>query len=119
MKKFQIKKLAESIVKYDYLSNESFYWISNNFSKKDMKIFIYFLSKFINDYNVFVNFAGELDNINKKKIENMFKNKKIIFNRDDEHIISGICFKYNDFILDCSIPHIIKNILENIKKRLL
>jgi F0F1-type ATP synthase delta subunit len=119
MKKFQIKKLAESIIKYDYLSNECFDWICNNFSKKDMRIFVCFLSKFINFYTVFVSFAGELNNVDIKEIKNIFKNKKIIFNRDDEHIISGICFKYNDFILDCSISYVVKNILKNIKKRLL
>ncbi|MDR1928602.1 MAG: F0F1 ATP synthase subunit delta [Endomicrobium sp.] len=115
---FQIKELAKSIVKYDHLSDEDFLWISMNFSKKDLKLLMFFLAKEIKNKKVLINFAGEFSEIKKEIIINLFKNKTIMFNRDDKNIICGMYIEYEDFILDYSVSGTIKKMFDTLRKRL-
>ena len=48
----------------------------------------------------------------------MFPNKKILFKRDDDNILGGVRFEYDDFILDYSISRVIERILKDIKENL-
>ncbi|MDR2396136.1 MAG: F0F1 ATP synthase subunit delta [Endomicrobium sp.] len=118
MKRLQIKELVWSIVKYDELSEKNLNWIISNFSRKELKLFMMLLFKEIKNNNILVNFAGTLSETNKNKILEMFPDKKIIFNRDDETLVGGICLEYGDFVFDCSVSATIKRILNVIKEAL-
>ncbi|MDR1418228.1 MAG: F0F1 ATP synthase subunit delta [Endomicrobium sp.] len=118
MKRSQIKEIAKSIVKYNELSEKDLKWIISNFSRKELKLFIMLLSKEIKSNNVLISFAGDLSDLNKNKFLKMFPNKKIVFNRDDEALIGGVCLEYGDFIFDCSVNMTVKRILNVIKERL-
>jgi F-type H+-transporting ATPase subunit delta len=118
MKRAQIKELTESIVKYDELSEKDLKWICSNFSRQDIKLFLLLLSEEIKNNNVRVSFAGELNDMVKGKIIDMFPNKKIWFERDDENIVGGMRFEYGDFIGDYSVSGIIKRTLNEIRENL-
>jgi F-type H+-transporting ATPase subunit delta len=76
------------------------------------------LLKKIKIKNVVVSFAGELSNIDRKKITMKFSNKNILFKRDDYNIIGGMRFEYADFVLDCSVSGILKRTLNAIRENL-
>ncbi|MDR1784346.1 MAG: hypothetical protein LBQ99_01225 [Endomicrobium sp.] len=118
MKKLRIKELVDSIVKYGHLPSKYFDWIFSNFSRQELKLFSNLLSKGIKYNNVIVSFSGKLSDINKKKINMMFRNKKILFRQDDNNIVGGVRFEYDDFILDYSISGTIEKILKDIKENL-
>ncbi|MDR1511569.1 MAG: hypothetical protein LBS15_02175 [Endomicrobium sp.] len=118
MKRLRIEELVDSVIKYDYLSSKCWDWIFLNFSREELKVFSNLLSKGIKHNNVVVSFSGELSDLNKKKINMMFHNKKILFKRDDSNIIGGIRFEYDDFILNYSISGTIERILRDIKENL-
>jgi F0F1-type ATP synthase delta subunit len=118
MKRSQIKEITKSIVKYDELSENDLKWITSNLSRKELKLFMMLLSKEVKDNNVSISFAGSLSDINKNKFLEMFPNKKVIFNRNDESLIGGVCLEYGDFIFDCSVSTTVKRILNAIKERL-
>ncbi|MCA6072495.1 MAG: hypothetical protein LE178_03030 [Endomicrobium sp.] len=116
MKRSQIKDIAKSIVTHNELSEKNLSWICSNFSRQELKLFIRLLSREIKDNNVVASFAGELSDANKKKITDMFPNKRISFERDDMTIAGGIRFEYSDFVLDYSVTGIVKRILNAIVK---
>jgi len=119
MKKSQIKELAESIIRYDGLSEEKdLNWLFANLSRQELKLLISLLSKEIKYNNVTVSFSGQLSDIDKNKIAVMFPDKKILFKRDDDNIIGGVRFEYYDFILDYSISGTIQRILNGIRENL-
>jgi F-type H+-transporting ATPase subunit delta len=118
MKNSQIKKLADSIVKYDGLSTRSLEWIFSSFAKKELKTFKNLLLKRIKDNSVVVSFSGELSDESKKRIGLMFPSKRIYFKRDDKNIVAGMCFKYGDFVMDFSISGAVERILNSIRERL-
>jgi F-type H+-transporting ATPase subunit delta len=118
MKRSKIRELTKSIVKYDELSVKDLEWISSNLSRQELKLFMRLLSKEIKDNTVTVSFAGGLNYENKKKINDMFPNRKILFKRDDESISGGVRFEYGDFVLDYSVSGIIKRILKGIRESL-
>ena len=116
MKRSQIENIAKSIVTHDELSEKNLNWIYSSFSRQELKLFIRLLSREIKDNNVIASFAGELNDVNRKKITAMFPNKKISFKRDDMAIAGGIRFEYSDFVLDYSVTGIVKRILNAIVK---
>jgi F-type H+-transporting ATPase subunit delta len=118
MKRSKISELAKSIVKYDELSTKDLEWIFSNLSRQELKLFMRLLSKEVKDNTVTASFADELSCENKKKINAMFPNKKILFKRDDENISGGVRFEYGDFILDYSVFGIIERILNGIRENL-
>ena len=118
MKRSQIKELVNSIIKYDELNIKDLKWILANLSRQELKLFMRLLLKEIKDNSVTASFAGELSDINKKKIIAMFPNKKILFKRDDENISGGVRFEYGDFVLDYSVSGIVKRILNDIRESL-
>jgi len=118
MKISQIKELVESIVKYDELSGKDLEWLFSNFSRQDLRLFVHILSKEIKYNSVTASFAGELSDINKRRIIAMFPDKKISFKRDDKNIIGGVHLEYGDFVLDCSVSGIVKRILNGIRENL-
>jgi hypothetical protein len=118
MKRSQIRELTKSIIKYGELSEKDLKWVTSKFSRKELKLFMMLLSKEIKDNNVSVSFAGNLSDINKNKFLEMFPNKNVTFNRDDESLIGGVCLEYGDFVLDCSVNATVKRILNAIKERL-
>jgi F-type H+-transporting ATPase subunit delta len=118
MKRSKVRELAKAIVKYDELSTKDLEWIFLNLSRQELKLFMRLLSKEIKDHTVTASFAGELSCENKKKINAMFSNKKILLKRDDENISGGVRFEYGDFILDYSVSGIIKRILNGIRENL-
>lgn len=118
MKRSKIREFTKSIVKHDELSTKDLEWIFSNFSRQELKLFMRLLSKEIKDNTVTASFAGELSYENKKKINAMFPNRKILFKRDDENISGGVRFEYGDFVLDYSVSGIIKRILNGIRENL-
>ncbi|GMO64305.1 MAG: hypothetical protein Nk1A_0560 [Endomicrobiia bacterium] len=118
MKRLRIKELADSVVKYDHLSPKYLDWIFSNLSRQELKLFSNLLLKGIKCNNVTVIFSGKLSGINKEKINMMFPNKKILFKQDDDNIVGGVRFEYDDFILDYSISGVIERILKDIKENL-
>ncbi|GHT60623.1 hypothetical protein AGMMS49531_06670 [Endomicrobiia bacterium] len=118
MNRLQIKELAASIVKHDELSEKDLNWICSNLSRQDIKLFMCLLSEEIKNNAVRVKFAGELSDVNKRKIVTMFPNKKILFERDDDSIVGGLRFEYGDFILDYSVSGIVKRTLNAILNQL-
>jgi F-type H+-transporting ATPase subunit delta len=118
MKRSQIKELATSIVKHDELSEKDLNWVYSNLSRHDLKLFMRLLSEEIKNNAVAASFAGELSDVNKKKIIAMFPNKKISFKRDDMAIAGGVRFEYGDFVLDYSVSGVVKRILNAIVNQL-
>ncbi|MDR3071544.1 MAG: hypothetical protein LBU29_03025 [Endomicrobium sp.] len=118
MKRLQIKELVTSIVKYEGFSEENLDWVCSTFSKQDLRLFIYLLAKEIKSNSVTVSFAGELSDVNRMRITNMFPNRKILFKRDDANIGGGVCFEYDDFVLDCSVAWMVTRTLNTIRERL-
>ncbi|OEG69350.1 hypothetical protein ATZ36_10090 [Candidatus Endomicrobiellum trichonymphae] len=106
------------MLKYGELSTKDLEWIFSNFLRQELKLFMRLLSKEIKDNTVTASFAGELNYENKKKINDMFPNRKILFKRDDENISGGVRFEYGDFVLDHSVSGIIKRILNDIRENL-
>ncbi|MDR1400966.1 MAG: hypothetical protein LBI98_01450 [Endomicrobium sp.] len=118
MRRLKIKEIADSIIRYGYLNPKYFNWICSNLSRQELKLFSNLLSKGIKYSNVIVSFSGELSDINKKRINMMFPNKKILFKQDNGNIVGGVRFEYDDFILDYSISGIIEKFLKDIKENL-
>lgn len=118
MKISQIKELVDSIIKHDELSIKGLDWILSNLSRQELKVFMRLLSKEIKNSSVTASFAGELNDVNKRRITAMFPNKKILFKRDDENISGGVRFEYGDFVLDYSVSGIVKRILNDIRESL-
>lgn len=120
MKRLRIKELADSVTKCGYLCQKHLDWIISNFSRQELKLFSNLLSKGskYNYNNVIVSFSGKLNDTHKKKINMMFQNKKIIFKQDDDNIIGGVRFEYDDFILDYSISGTVERILNDVKENL-
>jgi F-type H+-transporting ATPase subunit delta len=118
MKRSKIREFVKSIIKYDELSTKDLEWIFSNLSRQELKLFMRLLSKEIKDNTVIASFAGELSYENKKKINAMLPNKKILLKRDDENISGGVRFEYGDFVLDYSVSGIIKRILDDIRENL-
>jgi F-type H+-transporting ATPase subunit delta len=118
MRRSKISELAKSIVEYDELSAKGLEWIFSNLSRQELKLFMRLLSKEIKNGTVIASFAGELSCENKREINAIFPNKKILLRRDDENISGGVRFEYGDFILDCSVSGIIKKILNGIRENL-
>ncbi|MBQ3833972.1 MAG: hypothetical protein II816_00420 [Elusimicrobia bacterium] len=65
MEKQQIKQLALSIIEDGEISEKSFNWIMNNFSKKDMKLFIGYFNAAFKETNVISNATSNLSLITK------------------------------------------------------
>ena len=118
MKRLRIEELANCVIKYDNLSSKYLDWIFSNLSRQELKLLSKLLSKGIKHNKAIVNFSGKLNNINKEKINAMFPNKKVLFKQDDDNILGGIRFEYDDFILDYSISGVIERILKDIKENL-
>ncbi|MDR0401726.1 MAG: hypothetical protein LBH27_01855 [Endomicrobium sp.] len=118
MKKLIIKKLSNSIIKYNYLSKNYLNWVLLNFSNTELRLFSNTLSNAIKHNNVIVRFSGKLNDIDRNKIKIIFKNKNILFKKNDSNIICGISFEYNDFILDFSVLGAVTKILNNIKENI-
>ncbi len=118
MKRAQIKEISKSIVDAGSLSEKDLQWIFKHFSRNDLKLFMRFLSEDIKNKNVTAFYAGDIDNTNKKKIEELFPEKKITFKRDDESLGAGLRFEYADYVLDYSLSGIIKRILNGIRESL-
>jgi F-type H+-transporting ATPase subunit delta len=118
MKKSQIEKFADSIVKYDGLSSRGLEWVFSSFTKQELRMFRNLLLKKIKNNSVIVSFSGELSDENKEKIALMFPNKKICFKHDGKNIIAGMCFEYGDFVLDCSISGAVERVLSSIREKL-
>jgi F-type H+-transporting ATPase subunit delta len=76
------------------------------------------LSKAIKYNSVTASFAGELSDVNKRKIIAMFPDKKILFKRDDKNIVGGMRLEYGDFVLDYSVSGIVGRILNGIRESL-
>lgn len=118
MKKTFIKELAESVVKYEGLSDKDLNWILSNLSRQELKLFLRLLNNEIKSGNVTVYHAGNLDIQKENRIRTLFKDKKVHFKRDDEDLGAGIRFEYGDFILDYSISGILNRILNSIRESL-
>jgi F-type H+-transporting ATPase subunit delta len=118
MKKSQIEKFADSIIKYDGLSARDLEWVFSSFTRQELRTFRNLLLKKIKDNSVVVSFSGELSDVDKKKIALMFSNKKIYFKRDDKNIVAGMRFEYGDFVMDCSISGAVERVLNSIREKL-
>ena len=107
MKKFQIKELAASAVKYGGFSNEAFAWVLKNFSKSELRFFVNALAREIKNSLVSVSHAGEAPASVQKKLAALFSDKKTEFKRDDS-LGAGLMLEYGDYVLDCSVRAMIK-----------
>ncbi|MDR2772014.1 MAG: hypothetical protein LBB93_00930 [Elusimicrobiota bacterium] len=116
MKKIQIKELAQSIAANDGIDDNGLKWISEKFSRNELKMFLRFLSKEIKDNKVTAFFGGDINEEGKNKVLSLFPNKKVVFKRDDNLVGAGIRIEYGDFVLDYSISGIVKRILSRIRE---
>lgn len=118
MEKQQIKQLALSILEDGEVSEKSFNWIMNNFSKNDMKLFVGYFHSAFKDKNVIVRYAGTPSDAVKEKISKMFPGKKLIYVKDDKEIGAGIRLEFGDYILDYTVTNMIIKIMKGIRESL-
>lgn len=83
-------------------------FILNSLTKKEMKLFIRKLKKINSEMNVVVKFEGNLSTGVKKDIENMYKGKKVSYEKD-KSLGGGIMIIDNDMIVNYNIKDMIGN----------
>ena len=118
MKKQQIKQLAQAIVSEGEISENVSKWLLNNLTKAEMKLFVKYLSAEIKEFTVIAKYAGEPSDEVKNKIRQMFRDKNIVYIRDDKEIGAGIKLEFGDYILDYTVSAMIVKIMKGIKERL-
>ena len=118
MKKQQIKQLALSIVEQGEVSSGISQWILNNLQKRELKLFINYLSRALKESIVVVKYAGDATSVIKNKIQKMFPAKKLVYVRDDEQIGAGIKIEFGDYILDYTVTNMIIKIMKSIRESL-
>ncbi|MDR2708512.1 MAG: hypothetical protein LBC07_00850 [Elusimicrobiota bacterium] len=117
MKKAQIKELAQSIVSYDGITDETLNWILSKLNRSQLKIFLAFLTTAVKNKNVNIFYAGEISQGDKDKVFSLFSpEKKFVFIKDDESVVAGVRIEYGDFVLDYSVAQIVKRILSSIRE---
>ena len=118
MKKQQIKQFAQAIVSEGEISENVSKWLLNNLTKAEMKLFLKYLSAEIKEFTVIAKYAGEPSDEVKNKIRQMFRDKNIVYIRDDKEIGAGIKLEFGDYILDYTVSAMIVKIMKGIKERL-
>ncbi|MEA5001074.1 MAG: hypothetical protein VB017_04235 [Endomicrobiaceae bacterium] len=118
MKKQQIKQFAQAIVSEGEISENVSKWLLNNLTKAEMKLFVKYLSAEIKEFTVIAKYAGEPSDEVKNKIRQMFRDKNIVYIRDDKEIGAGIKLEFGDYILDYTVSAMIVKIMKGIKERL-
>lgn len=118
MKKQQIKQFAQAIVSEGEISENVSKWLLNNLTKAEMKLFVKYLSAEIKEFTVIAKYAGEPSDEVKNKIRQMFRDKNIVYIRDDKEIGAGIKLEFGDYIIDYTVSAMIVKIMKGIKERL-
>ena len=118
MKKQQIKQLAVSIIKSGEVTDEVSKWIFNNLTKNDIKILLSYMVASIKSNTVFVKYAGQASDTVKNKIQKMFPDKSIIYNRDDKDVVAGVKLEFGDYILDYTLYNMVDKIMKDIRESL-
>ena len=118
MQKQQIKQFAQAIVSEGEISENVSKWLLNNLTKAEMKLFVKYLSAEIKEFTVIAKYAGEPSDEVKNKIRQMFRDKNIVYIRDDKEIGAGIKLEFGDYILDYTVSAMIVKIMKGIKERL-
>lgn len=118
MKRQQIKQFAQTVAFAGEISEDVSKWLLNNLTKAEMKQFVKYLSAEIKELTVTAKYAGEPSDAVKNRIQQMFRDKKIVYIRDDEEIGAGIKLEFGDYILDYTVSAMIVKIMKGIKERL-
>lgn len=83
-------------------------FVLNKLTKKELKIFLRKLKKINSENSVTVIYEGNLTNSIKKNIEDMYRNKKISYERNST-LGGGIMIIDNDIIINQTVAGILDN----------
>ena len=118
MKKQQIKQLALSIIQNGEITDEVSKWIFDNLTKNEIKSLLSYMVSCIKNNTVIVRYAGQASDTVKNKIQKMFPDKTIVYNRDDKEVGAGIKLEFGDYILDYTLSNMVAKIMKNIRESL-
>jgi len=118
MKKQQIKQLAVSIIENGEITDEVSKWIFNNLTKNEIKLLLSYLVGAVKSNTVMVKYAGVASYTVKNKIQKMFPNKNIVYNRDDKEVGAGVKLEFGDYILDYTLSNMVAKIMKDIRESL-
>jgi len=104
-----IKKLAENSIKDGIVEKKIANFVLSKLSKKELKIYLFYLKKFLSEKKVTVLTAHELSDLQMKQIKNLFPGKQILF-LVERGLGAGIKIKKADIILDFSAKGLIEQI---------
>ena len=71
----------------------------------------------IKSNTVFVK-SGQASDTVKNKIQKMFPDKSIIYNRDDKDVVAGVKLEFGDYILDYTLSNMVDKIMKDIRESL-
>ena len=113
-KKLLKQHVSESLIG-DNLDEKKIEYISNNLSRKNLKLFINELKKQVKEATIYVETASPLTNKEPylKELENLFPNKKIEF-RINPSLIIGTRIIDNDNVFDINMNNLLNNIEHHI-----
>lgn len=114
MKKDLIKKLAKNSFVEDKIHPKIVKYVMQNLSKSDLREYVFFLKKELKSKIVYVKTSQNPTIEQKKEVENMYKNKKIIYEEDKTLGVSMI-IKDDDKVIDASFKGLIDRTIDTLK----
>lgn len=109
MEKKLIKKLANASYVKNSLDVSRVNKIVANLSRRELREYIRVLKSLEKKFTVYIEHTNELSEVCRENLENLFKDKRIIFRRNDD-LILGIRIIENDIIYNLNLKNSLKRI---------
>lgn len=114
MKIHDIKKLAKHTIVDGAVNKAVAQYVTSNLTRSDIKNYVFYLKKEIQQRTVYITSAEELQESQKKKFAEMFVHKDAVFTTD-KNLGAGIVIKTNDTIMDASLKGLIDTTINELK----
>lgn len=114
MNKKQIKKLVQASYTKDSLDEKKVMQIANALERSDLKEYIKALKKEEEKKKVIIAVPFTTKNINYNKLQELFPNKKLVFETDPS-LITGLKITSNDVIYEMNLKSNLETVIEQIE----
>lgn len=114
MKVKDIKKLSQITIENGTVDKKVANYILKKLLRKDIKIYLFYLVREIQKRSVYISSAYKLDDKDRQKISQMFKNHDMHF-ATDTTLGAGLVIQTNDTIIDASLKGAVQSTIDKLK----
>lgn len=114
MNKKDLKNIAKHTIVDGKIHPKIAQFTMQNLNKTDLREYLFYLKQEIKNQIVFVRSSQDLLSAEKKQIEKLYGNKKILF-ENDKSLGAGITILNNDNIIDASLKGFIDQAIQKLK----